>query len=76
MASLTKMFTTILSLQQIERGVIGLEDKVGAHLPGFNGGSCFGFLMIRMGRRLMWAFVSGRKGQCDSQDVTYAHCGV
>jgi len=37
MASLTKLFTTILGMQQLERGVIALDGKVGSYLPGFNG---------------------------------------
>jgi len=38
MASLTKLFTTILGMQQLERGVIALDGKVGSYLPGFNVG--------------------------------------
>jgi hypothetical protein len=36
-ASLTKMFTTIVALQQLERGAFGLNDTVVSHLPGFDG---------------------------------------
>lgn len=35
---MTKLFTTILAMQQLERGVFGLDDKVGDHLPGFSVG--------------------------------------
>ncbi|KAK0204002.1 putative beta-lactamase [Desarmillaria ectypa] len=34
-ASLSKMFTTILALQQLERGVIGLECTVSTYIPDF-----------------------------------------
>lgn len=37
MASLTKMFTTIVALQQLERGAFALNDTVVTHLPGFDG---------------------------------------
>ncbi|KAJ3565881.1 hypothetical protein NP233_g7361 [Leucocoprinus birnbaumii] len=38
MASLTKMFTTILALQQLEKGTIALNGTVASYLPGFEAG--------------------------------------
>ncbi|MFI8520637.1 serine hydrolase [Streptomyces sp. NPDC085481] len=38
LASVSKLFTSILAVQQIERGTLGLEEKVTAHLPEFGGG--------------------------------------
>ncbi|EKM75647.1 hypothetical protein AGABI1DRAFT_123068 [Agaricus bisporus var. burnettii JB137-S8] len=37
-ASLTKMFTTILAMQQLDKGAFGLNDPVVTHLPGLDGG--------------------------------------
>ncbi|MEU9981801.1 serine hydrolase [Streptomyces sp. NPDC050856] len=38
LASVTKLFTSILAVQQIERGALELEGRVTAHLPDFAGG--------------------------------------
>ncbi|KXN85565.1 UPF0214 protein YfeW [Leucoagaricus sp. SymC.cos] len=38
MASLTKLFTAVLAMQQIEKGVIDLDGKVADYLPGFEAG--------------------------------------
>ncbi|MGW1510681.1 serine hydrolase [Streptomyces sp. NPDC002394] len=38
LASVSKLFTSILAVQQIERGALGLEAKVTAYLPEFGGG--------------------------------------
>ncbi|MCX4986277.1 serine hydrolase [Streptomyces sp. NBC_00572] len=38
LASVSKLFTSILAVQQIERGNLGLEAKVTAYLPEFGGG--------------------------------------
>ncbi|MFM9373440.1 serine hydrolase [Streptomyces sp. Da 82-17] len=35
LASVSKLFTSILAVQQIERGALGLEDRVARHLPEF-----------------------------------------
>ncbi|MFJ9036129.1 serine hydrolase domain-containing protein [Streptomyces sp. NPDC102406] len=37
LASLTKLFTTIAAVQQIERGTLGIDARVGAYLPEFTG---------------------------------------
>ncbi|MGW6419211.1 serine hydrolase [Streptomyces sp. NPDC055055] len=38
LASVTKLFTSILAVQQIERGALELEARVTAYLPEFGGG--------------------------------------
>jgi CubicO group peptidase (beta-lactamase class C family) len=35
LASLTKLFTSVAAVQQIERGTLGIEARVGAYLPEF-----------------------------------------
>lgn len=35
LASLTKLFTSIAAVQQIERGTLGIDARVGAYLPDF-----------------------------------------
>uniref|UniRef100_UPI000A71D9FB serine hydrolase domain-containing protein n=1 Tax=Streptomyces graminilatus TaxID=1464070 RepID=UPI000A71D9FB len=37
LASLTKLFTAVAAVQQMERGTLGLEAQVGAYLPDFTG---------------------------------------
>lgn len=37
LASVSKLFTSILAVQQIERGALELESRVAAHLPEFGG---------------------------------------
>lgn len=37
LASLTKLFTSVAALQQIERGTLGIDARVGAYLPEFTG---------------------------------------
>ncbi|MFD9219089.1 serine hydrolase [Streptomyces sp. NPDC060064] len=37
LASVSKLFTSILTVQQIERGILGLEAKVASYLPDFAG---------------------------------------
>ncbi|KPC62501.1 serine hydrolase domain-containing protein [Streptomyces chattanoogensis] len=39
LASLTKLFTAVVTLQQVERGRLGLDDQVHTHLPDFAPGS-------------------------------------
>ncbi|MEU8758986.1 serine hydrolase [Streptomyces sp. NPDC048659] len=38
LASVSKLFTSILAVQQIERGALALEERVTAYLPEFGGG--------------------------------------
>ncbi|MEV0740568.1 serine hydrolase domain-containing protein [Streptomyces sp. NPDC050549] len=35
LASLTKLFTSVAAIQQIERGTLGIDARVGAYLPDF-----------------------------------------
>ncbi|WP_369168888.1 serine hydrolase domain-containing protein [Streptomyces sp. R28] len=37
LASLTKLFTAVAAVQQIERGTLGIDARVGAYLPDFRG---------------------------------------
>lgn len=37
LASLTKLFTTVAAMQQLERGTLGIDARVGAYLPEFRG---------------------------------------
>ncbi|MFB7651774.1 MULTISPECIES: serine hydrolase domain-containing protein [unclassified Streptomyces] len=37
LASLTKLFTSVAAVQQIERGTLGIDAEVGAYLPDFRG---------------------------------------
>jgi CubicO group peptidase (beta-lactamase class C family) len=37
LASVSKLFTSVLAVQQIERGALELEGKVAAYLPEFGG---------------------------------------
>ncbi|MFF9198178.1 serine hydrolase [Streptomyces sp. NPDC014779] len=38
LASVSKLFTSLLAVQQIERGALALEERVTAYLPEFGGG--------------------------------------
>ncbi|MFI6943073.1 serine hydrolase domain-containing protein [Streptomyces sp. NPDC050418] len=42
LASLTKLFTTIAAVQQMERGRLGLDARVGSYLPEFTGAARHG----------------------------------
>ncbi|GGM86409.1 serine hydrolase domain-containing protein [Streptomyces fuscichromogenes] len=37
LASLTKLFTAVAAVQQLERGTLGIDARVGAYLPDFHG---------------------------------------
>ncbi|MEU6241136.1 serine hydrolase domain-containing protein [Streptomyces sp. NPDC047024] len=37
LASLTKLFTSVAAVQQIERGTLGIDARIGAYLPEFRG---------------------------------------
>ncbi|MDC0768322.1 serine hydrolase [Streptomyces sp. HD] len=39
LASLTKLFTSVAAVQQIERGTLGIDARVGAYLPDFRAAS-------------------------------------
>src|SRR5690606_18266955 len=42
LASLTKLFTSVAAVQQIERGTLGIDARVGAYLPDFTGAARHG----------------------------------
>ncbi|MFI8928136.1 serine hydrolase domain-containing protein [Streptomyces sp. NPDC053474] len=42
LASLTKLFTTVAAVQQLERGTLGLDEPVAAHVPEFTGAAAHG----------------------------------
>ncbi|MEV6119475.1 serine hydrolase domain-containing protein [Streptomyces sp. NPDC052077] len=42
LASLTKLFTAVAAVQQIERGTLGIDAAVGAYLPDFTGAAARG----------------------------------
>ncbi|MFD0314567.1 serine hydrolase domain-containing protein [Streptomyces flavalbus] len=42
LASLTKLFTAVAAVQQIERGTLGIDALVGAYLPEFHGAARHG----------------------------------
>ncbi|MFG3099016.1 serine hydrolase domain-containing protein [Streptomyces sp. NPDC048182] len=42
LASLTKLFTAVAAVQQIERGTLGIDAAVGAYLPDFRGAAAHG----------------------------------
>lgn len=42
LASLTKLFTAVAAVQQIERGTLGIDARVGAYLPDFRAAAAHG----------------------------------
>ncbi|WP_216589006.1 serine hydrolase domain-containing protein [Streptomyces brasiliscabiei] len=42
LASLTKLFTAVAAVQQLERGTLGIDAKVAAYLPDFTGAATHG----------------------------------
>ncbi|MEW2530811.1 serine hydrolase domain-containing protein [Streptomyces sp. NPDC047071] len=42
LASLTKLFTTVAAVQQLERGTLGLDEPVGTYVPEFTGAAAHG----------------------------------
>ncbi|MFD8812019.1 serine hydrolase domain-containing protein [Streptomyces sp. NPDC059627] len=42
LASLTKLFTAVAAVQQLERGTLGIDARVGAYLPDFHGVAAHG----------------------------------
>ncbi|MFJ3230108.1 serine hydrolase domain-containing protein [Streptomyces sp. NPDC086787] len=42
LASLTKLFTSVAAVQQIERGTLGIDARVGAYLPEFRAAATHG----------------------------------
>ncbi|MEV5613069.1 serine hydrolase domain-containing protein [Streptomyces sp. NPDC052225] len=48
LASLTKLFTTIATVQQIERGTLGIDAKAGAYLPRFTAAARHGITVRQL----------------------------
>ncbi|MFI7007135.1 serine hydrolase domain-containing protein [Streptomyces sp. NPDC050145] len=48
LASLTKLFTSIAAVQQIERGTLGIDAKVGAYIPEFTAAAEHGITVRRL----------------------------
>ncbi|MDQ0683381.1 CubicO group peptidase (beta-lactamase class C family) [Streptomyces achromogenes] len=48
LASLTKLFTSVAAVQQIERGTLGIDALVGAYLPDFRGAAEHGVTVRRL----------------------------
>ncbi|GGT03372.1 serine hydrolase domain-containing protein [Streptomyces cinerochromogenes] len=42
LASLTKLFTSVAAVQQIERGTLGMDARVGDYLPEFHAAAAYG----------------------------------
>ncbi|MEU7410877.1 serine hydrolase domain-containing protein [Streptomyces sp. NPDC042638] len=42
LASLTKLFTSVAAVQQIERGTLGIDARVGDYLPDFHAAAVYG----------------------------------
>ena len=42
LASLTKLFTSVAAVQQLERGTLGIDARVGAYLPDFTAAADYG----------------------------------
>ncbi|MER7401038.1 serine hydrolase domain-containing protein [Streptomyces sp. NPDC000070] len=48
LASLTKLFTAVATVQQIERGTLGIDAKVGAYLPDFTAAARHGITVRQL----------------------------
>ncbi|MDX2936465.1 serine hydrolase domain-containing protein [Streptomyces ipomoeae] len=48
LASLTKLFTAVAAVQQLERGTLGIDAKVGAYLPDFTGAAEHGLTVRQL----------------------------
>lgn len=48
LASLTKLFTAVASMQQIERGTLGIDARVGAYLPDFRAAARHGITVRQL----------------------------
>lgn len=48
LASLTKLFTAVATVQQIERGTLGIDARVGAYLPDFTGAARHGITVRQL----------------------------
>ncbi|OSC49012.1 esterase, partial [Streptomyces sp. 4F] len=48
LASLTKLFTAVAAVQQIERGTLGIDAEVGAYLPDFRAAAAHGITVRQL----------------------------
>lgn len=48
LASLTKLFTSVAAVQQIERGRLGIDARVGAYLPDFRAAAAHGITVRQL----------------------------
>jgi CubicO group peptidase (beta-lactamase class C family) len=48
LASLTKLFTSVAAVQQIERGTLGMDARVGAYLPDFHAAAAYGITVRQL----------------------------
>ncbi|MFF4563628.1 serine hydrolase domain-containing protein [Streptomyces sp. NPDC001435] len=48
LASLTKLFTSVAAVQQIERGTLGIDARVGAYLPEYRGAAAHGITVRQL----------------------------
>ncbi|WP_030379664.1 MULTISPECIES: serine hydrolase domain-containing protein [unclassified Streptomyces] len=48
LASLTKLFTAVVAVQQLERGTLGIDARVGAYLPDFTGAAAHGLTVRQL----------------------------
>jgi CubicO group peptidase (beta-lactamase class C family) len=48
LASLTKLFTSVAAVQQIERGTLGIDARVGAYLPDFRAAAAHGITVRQL----------------------------
>ncbi|MFE0511738.1 serine hydrolase domain-containing protein [Streptomyces sp. NPDC058964] len=48
LASLTKLFTSVAAMQQIERGTLGIDARVGAYLPEFRAAAAHGITVRQL----------------------------
>ncbi|MCX4998587.1 serine hydrolase domain-containing protein [Streptomyces longwoodensis] len=48
LASLTKLFTSVAAVQQIERGTLGIDARIGAYLPDFHAAAKHGLTVRQL----------------------------
>jgi CubicO group peptidase (beta-lactamase class C family) len=48
LASLTKLFTSVAAVQQIERGTLGIDARIGAYLPDFDAAARYGMTVRQL----------------------------
>ncbi|MFG2358580.1 serine hydrolase domain-containing protein [Streptomyces sp. NPDC048521] len=48
LASLTKLFTSVAAVQQIERGTLGMDARIGDYLPDFRGAATHGITVRQL----------------------------